>query len=223
MLAAASLSEVVTELAVDFEHQNPDIKIMVSSAGSATLREQLAAGAPADVFIPASAEHVRAAAEHRGFTTDGVAIATNRVALAVRADNPAGVTELAELAHEHLLVGLCDPAVPCGALAQRWLTKAGVTARPDTLTLNVTDLATKLMVGELDVGVVYATDVGARAGLAEVSTSWLAPSTTYVAAVLTDAPNPKGAQRFVAHLTSQPAAEMFERYGFGPASAQVSS
>lgn len=221
MLVAASLGGVMAEVARDYERDNPGVSVVVSAAGSATLREQLADGAPADVFIPASADHIDAAGAHRDFADERVPVASNRLALAVPASNPAAVRGLADLARDELLVGLCDPSVPCGALAQSWLTTNSITARPDTLTLSVSDLATKLAGGELDVGVVYASDVSARDDLREVVTADRPPSTTYFAAVLADAPHATNARRLVAHLASEPAAQIFKRHGFGPAPGDV--
>lgn len=222
VLVAASLTGVMAELASSFERDHQDAQVVISAGGSATLREQLAAGAPADVFIPASLDHISAAASHRDFADEPVALATNRLALAVPTHNPAAVSGLADVARSELLVGLCDPAVPCGALAQQWLASTSIAARPDTLTLSVSDLATKLATGELDVGVVYASDVSARSELREVETDQRPPSTTYFAAVLTDASSLRRAQRFVEHLAGSGAAQIFERHGFGPAPGHAS-
>ncbi len=51
--AAASLSNAVTALAERYQASHPDVQIQTSFASSATLARQIAAGAPADVFISA--------------------------------------------------------------------------------------------------------------------------------------------------------------------------
>ena len=109
--------------------------------------------------------------------------ARNRLALAVPAENPGGVNGLASLGNPDLLVAACDPEVPCGALTEEVLTDAGAemgvctsasggeggeragcdAARlvVDTHEPNVRSVLTKVMLGEVDAGLVYATDLAA--------------------------------------------------------------
>ncbi|MDQ3886347.1 MAG: molybdate ABC transporter substrate-binding protein, partial [Actinomycetota bacterium] len=54
VFAAASLTEVFTEIAVNFEQANPDADVQFNFAGSSTLAQQIRQGAPADVFAAAS-------------------------------------------------------------------------------------------------------------------------------------------------------------------------
>jgi hypothetical protein len=83
------------------------------SSGPAT---QINAGAPADVFASASTKNmdqvVKAAA-----ATSPTNFASNVMEIAVPAKNPAGVTQLSELAKPAVKVALCQVAVPCGATA----------------------------------------------------------------------------------------------------------
>ncbi|KXS40319.1 MAG: molybdate transport system substrate-binding protein, partial [Methanohalophilus sp. T328-1] len=56
--AAASLTESFREIVKDFETDNPDIKVNLNLAGSGSLRMQIEAGAPIDVFASASQKHM---------------------------------------------------------------------------------------------------------------------------------------------------------------------
>lgn len=58
VFAAASLGDVVAELAEHFERES-GVRVVVSFGGSATLRRQIELGAPADVFVSADARQVR--------------------------------------------------------------------------------------------------------------------------------------------------------------------
>ncbi len=158
VLVAASLLPVVEALAQGFESLNPGVTVRLSAAGSSALREQVLSGAPADVFIPADSVHLESVQAEVGLAGEPVVVARNSLVLAVPAGNEAGVTSLADLARPELLIGLCAPEVPCGALALRGLTLAGIKPVPDTEEPNVRALFTKLAAGELDAAVVYASD-----------------------------------------------------------------
>jgi len=56
--AAASLTEVLTELSANFEKSHPEVTIKKSFAGSSTLAKQIENGAPADLFISADADWI---------------------------------------------------------------------------------------------------------------------------------------------------------------------
>ena len=159
--AAASLSEAFEDLATEYEVANPDIDVEFNFAGSARLAAQISAGARADVFASAnSATMNRVAAEGRT-AAPPVLFVRNRLALVVPIDNPGNVTELADLSDDSLVLAMCAPEVPCGALARAVLNDAGVDADADTEETSVRAVLTKVILGEADAGLVYATDVAA--------------------------------------------------------------
>lgn len=163
VFAASSLTDAFAELESAYEAQRPEVDVELNLAGSSALREQILEGAPADVFAAADeaimAEILAAdlGAEHRGI------FATNRLGLAVPLDNPGDVTELADVGDDGILVGVCAEAVPCGRFAAEVFERAGITPAPDTREPDVRSLLTKVAEDELDVGVVYVTDIAASA------------------------------------------------------------
>ena len=159
--AAASLSEAFEDLATEYEAANPDVDVKLNFAGSARLASQISAGARADVFASANAATMsRVVAEGRT-ATPPVLFVRNRLALVVPIDNPGNVTALEDLSDDGLVLAVCAPEVPCGALAQAVLADAGVDADPDTEETSVRAVLTKVTLGEADAGLVYATDVAA--------------------------------------------------------------
>ena len=152
VMAASSLTDVIE---IVFERRGNVTPVM---AGSSTLVAQLAAGAEADVLITANATTMDRAVSEGSVRGEPVLIATNTLVLATPAGNPAGVTGLTDLARGDLLIGLCAVEVPCGALAAQALDDAQITPSADTLESNVRALAAKISLGELDAGLVYATD-----------------------------------------------------------------
>jgi len=218
VFAAASLTDAFTELASAFEATHAGTDVVVSFGSSSSLREQVLAGAPADVFASADASHVDALVD-AGAAVDPRVFATNELQIAVPAGNPAGITGLADFADEGRFIGLCAPGVPCGDLARRALASAGVTPAPDTEAPDVRALLTQIESGDLDAGIVYRTDVLA-AGDAVEGLDLPAEHRVvarYPIARLADASDVSGADAFVAFVLSEEGQTVLARYGFGPA------
>lgn len=168
VLAASSLTDVFSGIEADLENEHPDLDITVAFAGSSTIVSQVNHGAPADLIVLASEESLDALQPQAGHQAP-VIVATNRLALAVPADNPAHVSGLADLSQPERDVVVCDVQVPCGAAADEALRRAGVDAHIVSREADVRSVLTKLRLGEADAGLVYATDVAAAAGqVAEV-------------------------------------------------------
>lgn len=214
VLAAASLTDVLAEVEADLEAQHPGLDVRTSPAASSTLAAQVVAGAPADVLVTASESTMATVSDALGGTP--VVVARNTLQVAVPAGNPAGVTGLADLADPALTVALCDPSVPCGAVAAQVLASAGVTAAPDTLEQDARAVLTKVRLGEVDAALVYRTDVlaaGAEVEGVDVPAEH-AVSTAYPALVLPDAPHPAGARAVVEHLRSPAGQAALRAAGF---------
>ena len=215
VFAAASLTDAFSELAERFESTHPGTAVELNFGGSSSLREQILAGAPADVFASADPTHMDALAD-AGAIADQRTFATNRVQIAVPVGNPAGVDDLGDLADRELLVGLCAPAVPCGQLALETLGAAGVTAAVDTEEADVRALLTKLEAGELDAGIVYVTDVLASDRVEGIAIPARHGAVArYPIAVTTEAGSRRAAESFVDLVLSGEGRAVLARYGFG--------
>lgn len=151
VFAAASLTGAFDEIAGDFEAANPGVDVVLNFGGSASLANQIAEGAPADVF--ASAAGASAVGD------DGEIFATNSLEIAVPVGNPGAVAGIEDLANPDLTLAICAVEVPCGAAAQHVFDVVGMTAAPDTLEQDVKAVLTKVVLGEVDAGLVYRTDV----------------------------------------------------------------
>ncbi len=207
--AAASLADAFAEVADAAETATPGLEVELNVAGSATLVEQLLGGAPVDVLATAD-EASMARAVDAGAVSAPTAFATNQLVVAWPADGPTRVAD--DLADPTLLVGLCAPQVPCGAAARTALDALGVSPAPDTEDGDVRTLLGRLAQGELDVGVVYATDLTASDGA--VSGTPLADATTTLVVATTPSAAP-GAAAFVEFLRSPAGAAILRTHGFG--------
>ncbi|WP_040339225.1 molybdate ABC transporter substrate-binding protein [Candidatus Blastococcus massiliensis] len=204
VFAAASLSDVFPRLGQELEEAHPGLGVRFNFAGSSALATQIAQGAPVDVFAAAD-ETQMAVVTDAGLAGQPTMFAANVLEIAVPAGNPAGVTGLADLARDELVVALCAPEVPCGAAADQVLAAAGVTPAPDTLEQDVRAVLTKVRLGEVDAALVYASDVVSSSGDVEgIPVPEAADSTNeYPVCVLDDAPNPRAARAFVDLLLSE--------------------
>lgn len=215
VFAAASLSEAFTELAEAFEAAHDGTSVDLSFAGSSSLREQILAGAPADVFASANVANMDEVID-AGEVGSATVFATNRLQIAVPAGNPAAVDGLADFADPDLLIGLCAEEVPCGVLGRQALDAAGVTPAPDTAEPDVRALLTKVEAGELDAGLVYVTDVLAagRGVLGIDLPAEIEVSTSYTIGTVAGSGNADLAAAFVELVRSDEGQAILERAGF---------
>jgi molybdate transport system substrate-binding protein len=154
-----------------------------------------------------------------GLVETPVPFATNSMVLAVPDDNPGEVDSLAALADPDLLVGVCAPQVPCGEYARQVFDAAGVEASLDTEEPDVRSLAGKLAAGELDAGLVYATDVRAMPDQLQVVP--LPPGVDvraeYPIAVVSGSDHIDAGRAFVAFVESPQGQAILADAGFGEA------
>jgi molybdate transport system substrate-binding protein len=216
VFAAASLTDAFGALAAAFEAAHPGVTITLNFAASSALREQIVAGAPADVFASAGTADMVPLAEAGAVAGEAQVFARNRMTIAVPAGNPAGITGLADFAAPALLIGLCAEEVPCGKYARRALESAGITPSLDSNEPDVRSLLTKIAAGELDAGIVYVTDAAA-AGVAVEAIAIPeadAVEATYPIAVLAEAPHPGTAAEFTAFELSAAGRDILAGFGF---------
>jgi molybdate transport system substrate-binding protein len=217
VFAAASLTDAFDEVGAAFEDANPGVSVQLDYGGSSSLRDQILAGAPGDVFASANDSTMDAVAGGDGLAGDPEAFVANELEIVVPAGNEAGVEGLDDLGDESLLIGLCDEQVPCGELGREALANAGVAPAPDTNELDVRSLLDKVASGELDAGLVYATDVRAAGGRVEPVEIPDEDNvvTEYPIATLSTSENIDAAEAFVAFVLSDDGQRILASYGFG--------
>ncbi len=170
--------------------------------------EQEGAGSPPRLRRTITPGEVEAEQEGAGGKEASAAVfARNRLALATPADNPGGVQGLESLSDPDLLVAACAPEVPCGALARKVL--ANYDSIVDTYEPSVRSVLGKLLLGEVDAGLVYVTDLAADGILRFDLPS--SPTASYHLVVLGDG---RAAQAFADFVLSPPARSILARAGF---------
>lgn len=220
VFAAASLKGSFTELARRFEGQNPGTSVTLSFAGSSDLAAQIGQGAPADVFASADTTNMDKVQEAGLLEGAPSIFATNTLAIAVPPGNPAGIGSFADLAKKGTKLVACAPQVPCGAAAAAVARSSGIKLSPVSEENSVADVLGKVVSGEADAGLVYATDVRSAAGMVEsipFPEAAGAPN-TYPIAALAGSANTSAAGKFLALVTGPEGQEVLARAGFGPGS-----
>lgn len=216
VFAAASLTDVFTDLGDQLMDDNPDLDVRFNFAGSSALATQITQGAPADVFASAN-EKQMAVLTDAGLADGNPTVFTRNVLeIAVPAGNPAGITGLADFAREDLTLAICSPDVPCGAAAEEVFGIAGIEAKPDTLEEDVRAALTKVELGEVDAALVYASDVASAGDAVEGIEFPEADEAIndYPICTLADAPNPDAAQAFVDLVLSDEGRRALDDGGF---------
>ena len=112
VFAAASLAEAFTEVAEQFELEQPGTTVILNFAGSQQLSHQLSQGAPADVFASANNRQMDAAIE-TGRVRSGSQqpFVRNQLVVVYPADNPGRLQTLADLARPGLRLIVAAPEV----------------------------------------------------------------------------------------------------------------
>lgn len=233
VLAAASLTESFTELGKLFEFKNQGVTVTFNFAGSQQLAQQLAQGAQADVFASANTKYMDAAVESgRVDEADPRTFALNRLVVIFPKENPAGLTELKDLAKPGLKLDLADESVPVGKYSLEFLDKAmadpafdpqfkeNVLKNVVSYEITVKAVLTKVVLGEADAGIVYITDItpdaAGKVGTLNIPDA-LNTIASYPIAPISDSKNPNLAQAFVDLVLSPEGQQIMTEYGFLPA------
>jgi molybdate transport system substrate-binding protein len=167
------------------------------------------------VFASASPKNMQQVVAAGGAST-ATKFVKNVMEVAVPPSNPGHVTSVTDLAKSSVKVALCEPQVPCGAVAAEVFKNANVTVKPVTLEPDVKSTLSKVELNEVDAGVVYVTDVRAAGSKVKgvVIPDNLNASTEYPIAALTKAPNAAGAQAFVDLVLSPAGQSVLAADGF---------
>jgi molybdate transport system substrate-binding protein len=232
VLAAASLTAPFKDLGNIFEAAHPGVKVEFSFAGSQQLAQQLAQGAPADVFASASKKSMDAAVGARRIEKDSSKIfAENLLTIAIPTANTAGLNEMKDLAKPGIKIVLGAKEVPCGQYALDSFDKAvkdpayGAAFKEQVLKNvvsyedNVKSIVTKVALGEADAGIVYVSDLAGDAARKASSIEIPAALNTlanYPLAAISDSRNPELAKAFVDLVRSKEGQDSLAKYSFIP-------
>ena len=239
VFAAASLANLFPQVATAFQRQQPGVSVKFNFAGSQRLRTQLEHGARADVFASADQDQMELAMASGLLSGEPVPFASNRMVVIVpredRHEGPVGritVRSLEDLALPEVKLVVALPGVPAGKYALEAIQRLGnsgngfpsdysqrVRANVVSQEPNVRGVVQKVVLNEVDAGVVYQTDARVEHVASKVTAiqipDWANPSALYPIGVLRDAAEPDLAGAFVDFLRSTEGRLILRGHGFG--------
>lgn len=228
VFAAASLTDAMTSVAKAYEASQPDDHISLSFASSSTLARQIAAGAPAGVYLSAN-EKWMDWIEGKGLVAQDTRfdLLGNSLVLISPKDSKIKTFKfdkqtkiLSKIgAQDRIAIG--DPDhVPAGIYGKQalvslkqWKDVEPRLARAD----NVRAALALVAQGETPLGIVYGTDAAISKNVKVVSTfpADSHPPITYPAAAIKGLDSP-AAKRLLSFLQSDKATAIFRKFGFVP-------
>ncbi|MBC5825131.1 MAG: molybdate ABC transporter substrate-binding protein [Candidatus Eremiobacteraeota bacterium] len=227
VFAAASLHNAFAAVGQAFERTHPGMSVRFNFDGSQILEAQLAHGARADIYASADRRSMAKAAAGNLVDTP-VPFARNH--LVVVASTRSRVRALSDLTRPGMKIDLCADVVPCGRYARIALNRlSGVEglgpAYGDKVLKNVVSneqdveaVVQKIVLGEADAGIVYATDVSAEAApkmrAIEIPKSGQVEA-VYPIAIVKDSTQTESARAFVDFVFSGAGRRILKSYGFG--------
>ncbi len=214
VLAASSLTDVFEDLGARFEATHESTTVTFSFGSSTDLAEQVADGAPGDVLATADETAMTLAAD-AGVTGDVSPFATNVLTIVTAADNPAGIRSLDDL--DGTTWVRCTDEAPCGKIAAAVLADNDITAEPASLEEDVRATLDKVVSGEADAGLVYATDAVAAGDdvVAIAIPGAESQLTSYFMTPLDQSKDADLAQEWVDFVTSEDGLAVLKQAGFG--------
>jgi molybdate transport system substrate-binding protein len=221
VLAAASLTDVLQAIAVDYEKESGD-KLAFNFAGSSVLERQIEAGAPGDVFFSAD-EAKMDELEGHGLISIGTrrSLLSNALVIVVEKAGSTQIKNASDLAKPDVKkVALAEPSsVPAGVYAKAYLEKLGLWAAISSKivpTENVRAALAAVESGNVEAGFVFKTDaaISKKVRIAYEVTAAEGPKIGYPVAVVKDSEQQQAAWHFVEYLSGARAKAEFEKFGF---------
>lgn len=230
VFAAASLTESFTEMANIYHQQHPNVIIKLNFNGSQILEQQIANGAPADIFASADLNTMQKAS-NAGLVNASQIFVKNRLVVIIPASNPGNITSLKDLARKGVKIDIEAKTVPAGNYTRQVLANMsksadygsgfGKAALANVVSeeTNVKAVVQKVQLGEADAGFVYRSDVTAAvANKLKFITIPDAYNVTaqYPIAVVKSSTHTSDAQAFIDFILSTAGQDILQKYHFIP-------
>lgn len=216
--AAASLTNAFTELQKMFEASHPGVTVYMNFAASNPLLRQIVEGAPVDVFASADQATMNKAQEVN--VVDPATrkdFVVNDLVLIVPKDSPAPANLAALEKMKHVAIGNPD-SVPAGRYAKAALEKAGLWDKLQSHFVfgsSVRQVLDYVARGEVDAGIVYATDAKQMADKVKVALVLTGHDPIlYPIAIVKTGSNPKAGKEFMDFVLSPEGQTVLAKYGF---------
>ena len=219
--AASSLTNAFKDIAQIYEAAHPDTKVQLNFGASGALQQQMAKGAPVDVFASADQETMdKAQKEGLVKAADRKDFARNKLVLIVPTSAKLIPAKLKDLTQPGFTrVAIAHPAsVPVGHYSQTALEAAKLWPALQAKAINTQSARQSLDYvarGEVDAGFVYATDAAIMRDKVKVAFEVpLEAAILYPVAKTVASTHAAEATSFIHFLASATAQDILGKYGF---------
>lgn len=221
VLAAASLIDVLTELANNYK-QKTSTEIIFSFASSGALQAQIEASAPADIFFSAAQKQMNAL-EEKGLIDSETRkdLLENKVVLISPKNSNLNIKSFTDITNSNVKkLGLGEPkSVPVGQYSEEILSNLSILDIAKEKAVYGSDVRNVLdwvETAEVDCGIVYATDAKIAKNINIIAE---APEGThkkviYPISIIKSSQNKEEAKKFIEYISTDKSKEIFQNYGF---------
>ena len=221
VLAAASLTDVLTELANNYKKET-STEIIFSFASSGALQAQIEASAPADIFFSAAQKQMNAL-EEKGLIDSETRkdLLENKVVLISPKNSNLNIKSFTDITNSNVKkLGLGEPkSVPVGQYSEEILSNLSILDIAKEKAVYGSDVRNVLdwvETAEVDCGIVYATDAKIAKNINIIAE---APEDThkkviYPISIIKSSQNKEEAKKFIDYISTDKSKEIFQNYGF---------
>ncbi|MCT2536804.1 molybdate ABC transporter substrate-binding protein [Aquibacillus koreensis] len=220
---AASMADAMEQVKEDFEVEHGQIEIIYNVGSSGALQQQIAQGAPVDLFLSASEEEFNNLVEQGMIEQNySTILLQNELVLIKSVENNAisSIDDLQKNEVNKIAIGTPE-TVPAGAYAKEALQHLRLFEEIENKLIPAKDVRQVLYYVEtnnVDVGFVYDTDVISSDKIEIVER--LDPDShtpiLYPIGIIKDTDQSDAAVTFYNYLQTESVSQIFEEYGFNP-------
>ena len=220
--AGASLTNAFTDIGKEFEKTRPGARVLLNFGSSGQLLQQIARGAPVDVFASADQQTMdKAQTQNLIVRNTRENFVRNKLVLVVPANSRIEIGSLAGLdAAEVKRIAVANPeSVPVGRYSKQALEAAGLWDKLKDKYISTTSVRQSLDYtarGEIDAGFVYLTDALIMPNRVKIAFEVpLSTDILYPVAAVKGNGNENRAREFIAFLKGEAAQKILQKYSFG--------
>lgn len=221
--AAASLRDAFGEIGELFKNR-AGVAVNFNFGSSGALQKQIEAGAPVDVFASAGEKQMdELAAKNLLIADSRTDFARNTLVLVVPADSKVEINSFADLAKPEFrkIAAGNSKTVPAGQYCEQALARLNLTDNVSPRLIFAEDVRQVLDYvarGEVDAGLVYATDAqpaGSKVRVAATAPEDSHDPILYPIVVIKDSKNVESARQFTSFVSGPEGQAVLKKYGFG--------
>lgn len=217
--AAASLQDALNEMTSAFEKENPNVAINYNFGSSGSLQQQIAQGAPVDLFFSAAEDKFDQLVEEGLIEDNGMNLLGNEIVLVVPKDADIRMNSFTDISKANKISIGTPESVPAGKYAKETLENLDVWKSIEGKTVfakDVRQVLTYVETGNVDAGIVYKTDalVSSKVEIAATAKENTHAAIIYPAGIIKSSSHKKEAKLFYEYLQNEESRKTFEKYGF---------